>query len=417
MEISSSGDIPGSRNYHTMTVLLDGTTVMFGGYTYSTYLDDIYKLIVWVELSSSGDIPGVRAYHTFTVLHDGTVVMFGGKEWYPGDSYFDHSRENDIYQLSVSTQSPIPLPTTLPTPWPTQSPTRSRLHNRRDCLLHCRRIRQRFGRHRPPLLIRRRLRPRCPQFFAWMLTLRHRCPVRVGGLATPTMTLAAVYEDIARKCCYCGGGVSTTPSPTTSAQVSSAVCVDGVLSEEWSSGFEWTRTCVAAATMEIILSATATAEGKEKMCHKTNLALSGATFQSFVDALYAAGVATSSATFTLSCTHRRLASNNTRRLQDEFKLAARFTDEETASTVSEKVTELSPGIASEFESQVSTSIGVNITATISFLELTVESEDSTASACRSFPVLTLTFLFAIFFFQTSTELSALASIKCTGIAL
>ena len=81
-----------------------------------------------------------------------------------------------------------------------------------------------------------------------------------------------------------GGGVSTAPSPTTSAQVSSAVCVDGVLSEEWSSGFEWTSTCVAVATMEITLSVTATAEGKEKMCQKTNLALSGATFHSFVDA-------------------------------------------------------------------------------------------------------------------------------------
>ena len=210
-----------------------------------------------------------------------------------------------------------------------------------------------------------------------------------------------VVQEIAEQCCHCGGGVSTTPSPTTSAQVSSAVCVDGVLSEEWSSGIEWTSTCVAVATMEITLSVTATAEGKEKMCHKTNLAQSGATFQSFVHALYTAGVATSSATFTLSCTDRRLASNNTRRLQDEFKLAAsaRFADEKTASTFSEKVTELSPGIASEFESQVSTSIGVNITAAISFLELTVESEDSTASACRSFPVLTLTFLFAFFFFK------------------
>ena len=130
-ELSSSGDTPESRYYHTMTVLPDGTTVMFGGYTYPTYLDDMYKLIVsgttatLVELSSSGDIPGVRSHHTSTVLHDGTVVIFGGVEWYPGDSYYDHSTKNDIYQLSVSTQSPTPLPTPLPTPWPTQLPTRS----------------------------------------------------------------------------------------------------------------------------------------------------------------------------------------------------------------------------------------------------------------------------------------------------
>ena len=104
MELSSSGDVPSGRSRHTMTVLHDGSAVMFGGYKEGTshFLNDIYTLRVtgtiatWVQLSSSGDVPSGRSRHTMTVLHDGSAVMFGGYK--EGTSHF----LNDIYTLRVT---------------------------------------------------------------------------------------------------------------------------------------------------------------------------------------------------------------------------------------------------------------------------------------------------------------------------
>ena len=97
-ELSSSGDVPSGRYWHSLTVLADGTAVLFGGYDGSR-LNDIYTLEVssseanWTELSSSGDVPSGRYWHSLTVLADGTAVLFGG---------YDGSRLNDIYILEVS---------------------------------------------------------------------------------------------------------------------------------------------------------------------------------------------------------------------------------------------------------------------------------------------------------------------------
>jgi len=201
-------------------------------------------------------------------------------------------------------------------------------------------------------------------------------------------------EEIAETCCYCGGGLGLQASTTTAA------CVDGALNEVWRSGLAWTRTCATAATVQITLSMTATAEGKDEICEETNLDVGGGTYQSFVDALNATGVSTSSATFTLSCNDRRLASNHMRRLQADFELvaSARFTDAVDANTFSESVTASPADFASAFEEQVATTLGVNATATVSEVELTVTSNDSAGAACQdgsSVLVWTLTLIGAL----------------------
>ena len=100
VQLSSAGDVPRMRADHTMGVLADGSAVMFGGFDYWNFLNDIYSLTVsgttatWVQLSSVGDAPSGRQGHTMTVLHDGSAVMFGGNdEWY---------NMNDIFSLTVS---------------------------------------------------------------------------------------------------------------------------------------------------------------------------------------------------------------------------------------------------------------------------------------------------------------------------
>ena len=74
-KLSSSSDAPSPRARHTMVVLADGSAVMFGGFDYWNYLNDIYSLTVtgtiarWVQLSS---VP--RMMHVFMEVH----VLEGG---------------------------------------------------------------------------------------------------------------------------------------------------------------------------------------------------------------------------------------------------------------------------------------------------------------------------------------------------
>ena len=84
-ELSSSGDAPTGRYGHSLTVLADGTAVLFGGRGTGWSLhNDISTLEVsssgatWTELSSSGDVRAGLTGHTLTVLADGTAVLFGG---------------------------------------------------------------------------------------------------------------------------------------------------------------------------------------------------------------------------------------------------------------------------------------------------------------------------------------------------
>ena len=103
-----------------MTALADDTSVLFGGYD-GDYLDDVYTLTVlgttasWVSLTSQGDTPDLRYGHTMTVLADGTAVLFGG--------YNGISELNYAYTVTVPTPHPTPLATASPTLSPTLSPT------------------------------------------------------------------------------------------------------------------------------------------------------------------------------------------------------------------------------------------------------------------------------------------------------
>ena len=97
--LNSQGDTPGGRDRHSMTALAGGTAVLFGGYDGSSDLDDVWTLSVsgttasWVSLTSAGDTPNARYGHSMTVLADGTAVLFGG---------YGYGFLNDVYKLTVS---------------------------------------------------------------------------------------------------------------------------------------------------------------------------------------------------------------------------------------------------------------------------------------------------------------------------
>ena len=100
VRLTSAGDTPAARAYHTMTALADGTAVLFGASGVDGYLDDVHTLTVsttsasWVRLTSAGDTPAARAFHTMTALADGTAVLFGASGV---DGYLD-----DVHTLTVS---------------------------------------------------------------------------------------------------------------------------------------------------------------------------------------------------------------------------------------------------------------------------------------------------------------------------
>ena len=146
------------------------------------------------------------------------------------------------------------------------------------------------------------------------------------------------------------------------------------------------------ATVKITLSITATAGGMDEICEATNLVVGGGTYQSFTHALSAAGVLTISAIFTLSCPDRRLASHNIRSLQTDFGLLSEgsFTDAANAETFSDSVSVSSSDLASEFEDQLSVTLGVTATASVSDVELTVPSSASGAEQHQGIHVLVWT---------------------------
>jgi len=98
--LTNAGTIPSVRAGHTMTALSDNTGVMFGGYNYDNYLNDVFQLqrsgdtATWMQLTDAGNPPSGRSVHAMTGLADGTFVIFGG---YDGADFL-----NDIYMLEVS---------------------------------------------------------------------------------------------------------------------------------------------------------------------------------------------------------------------------------------------------------------------------------------------------------------------------
>jgi len=65
-------------------------------------VDETHQLVVsgstaaWKLLSTPGDTPGARVYHTMAALGDGTAVVFGGLVMSTS------TPSSDVYQLVVS---------------------------------------------------------------------------------------------------------------------------------------------------------------------------------------------------------------------------------------------------------------------------------------------------------------------------
>ena len=99
-------------------------------------------------------------------------------------------------------------------------------------------------------------------------------------------------------------------------------------------------------------------------------------------ALHGAGVESREASITLSCTSRRLASNQVRRLQTDFVLTSTesFSNAGDAIADSNIITEPSSNISLEFETQVASVLGVEVVATISHVE--VVASDEAVSSCH-----------------------------------
>ena len=63
--------MPTGRSDHTMTVLHDGSAVMFGGYGDRTYFNDIHTLTVTGTIATRVQLPGKRAQWTPRSHYDG----------------------------------------------------------------------------------------------------------------------------------------------------------------------------------------------------------------------------------------------------------------------------------------------------------------------------------------------------------
>ena len=202
---------------------------------------------------------------------------------------------------------------------------------------------------------------------------------------------------IKESCCHCGGGTAVQASTT------SAPCVDDTLNSEWSSGEgltcavlagldntahcdkdEIAQTCchcasgyqVAISSLQVSLSMSSSEEGRDEVCKDDNLGTGGGVYRSYVWALHGAGVESREASITLSCTIRRLASNQVRRLQTDFVLTSTesFSNAGDAIAVSNIIMESSSNISLEFETQVASVLGVEVVATISHVEVVASDE-------------------------------------------
>ena len=132
-------------------------------------------------------------------------------------------------------------------------------------------------------------------------------------------------------CCHYGGGTNT--------------CEDGVLDSDYltcaalldldddkahCANDEVARACCHCASVvqmnpsyvQITLSMVSTAEEKEELCKETNLSPGGGTYQSFILTFVTPATLRGSASVTLSCTSRRLASHPVRSLQADFLLVS-----------------------------------------------------------------------------------------------
>lgn len=79
-----TGNMVATRQYHTLSVLPDGTALAVGGYYYESgehYLNssEIYTPLTNTWAATNGSMTTARRYHTATVLLDGRVLVAGGE--------------------------------------------------------------------------------------------------------------------------------------------------------------------------------------------------------------------------------------------------------------------------------------------------------------------------------------------------
>ncbi len=80
--LSPSGSLPAGRVYHTAIYDGNGNMVIYGGYAYGTYFDDLWSYNfssnTWTQLSQSWNLPTARIGHTAIYDGNGNMVIYGG---------------------------------------------------------------------------------------------------------------------------------------------------------------------------------------------------------------------------------------------------------------------------------------------------------------------------------------------------
>ncbi|CAE7606850.1 GPA3 [Symbiodinium natans] len=135
-ELTASGPWPSPRRDHAVTIMGDGSMLLFGGYNHfnaagARYLDDAWRLSVsggspfWTELLISSVGPGPRGYAWAVSAGDGTMVLFGG--W---DS---SNRFSDTWRLHGSLPSTSTATITLTTATTTMCCAQAEFWNGTGC--------------------------------------------------------------------------------------------------------------------------------------------------------------------------------------------------------------------------------------------------------------------------------------------
>ena len=128
---------------------------------------------------------------------------------------------------------------------------------------------------------------------------------------------------------------------------------------------------LVAATVHGTVTVSTTDEGRDLLCLESNLQVGGSTYEAFINALGDVGVALSG-NVDLSCGGGRLS----RRLQSEsveLRYSVSFSSTSDAVSFSNDVSFSATAVSTQFESQVASSLGLEITATVGDVSVTLNS--------------------------------------------
>ena len=92
----TSGTGPSPRFGHSAAGSGTTTYFVFGGTNGQDYFNDLYRYTIksskWEQVSSTGDIPSPRAYHSIVEINN-HLFLFGGSD--------GHREFNDLYVYSI----------------------------------------------------------------------------------------------------------------------------------------------------------------------------------------------------------------------------------------------------------------------------------------------------------------------------